>query len=76
MAFEVGTKAVGEAEQLPSPSPFGLDFSEAASLGTADIPSSRTVQDACEIIRAHFRATAELIQAVYLQEPKSPGNLS
>ena len=67
MAFEVGTKAVGEAELLPSPAAMDFDFSEAASFGTGDVPSPRTVQDACEIIRAHFRATAELIQAVYLQ---------
>ncbi len=67
MAFEVGTKAVGEAELVPSPPALDFDFSEAASFETVDVPSQRTVQDACEIIRAHFRATAELIQAVYLQ---------
>lgn len=46
------------------PAPGDTGLSGAASLCTDD---PQTIQDAGEVIRAHFKATAELIQDVYLR---------
>jgi len=54
------------AVNRPSPVPFDSD-SKATSSQDADLPSPRTLHDVSEVIRAHYRATAQLIEAVYLR---------
>ena len=66
MAFEVGTQAAPGDQSGTSPGPLESD-SKATSLQDAELPSLRTLQDVREVIRAHYRATAQLIEAVYLQ---------
>ncbi len=61
MAFETGSLVTGRTHK---PAPGDPGPSGAASLCTDD---PQTIQDAGEVIRAHFKATAELIQDVYLR---------
>lgn len=67
MAFEVGTRVVDRGQTSPaSQKRAAPDSSKATGLDEAEI-DARTVQDACELIRATYRATAELITVVYLR---------
>ena len=66
MAFEVGTQVAPGGQSPTSPVPFDSD-SKATSSQDADLPSPRTLHDVSEVIRAHYRATAQLIEAVYLR---------
>jgi hypothetical protein len=67
MAFEGGTKVKGRGDHspssraLPEPTP-----PEATSLQEVEV-SPRTISDAAEVIRAFYRATAEMIETVYLR---------
>ena len=47
---------------------------EATSLQVEAAPSARTLEDAEEVIRAHYRAMAHLIKVVYLAGTDRPGD--
>ena len=66
MAFEVGTPVAQPGKTSPTTrKTSGSASSKATGLDTDEV-DGRTVQDACELIRATYRATADLIAAVYL----------
>ena len=67
MAFEVRTPAATRGDCSPT-SPVRAERRppKAASPQDGDEASEATLRDAGEVIRAHYRATAELVVAVYL----------
>lgn len=68
MAFEGGTEVKDRGDHspssraLPEPTP-----PKATSLQEVGDVSPRTLSDAAEVIRAFYRATAEMIEIVYLR---------
>jgi hypothetical protein len=66
MAFETGSRMSHRGESsskvLAEPA-----LSEATSLEVEAAPSAGTLDDVEEVIRAHYRAMAHLIQVVYLR---------